>query len=146
MTNEADLRGYATALEHLRPGGVAVFEPDHVREQSRSAPTMAVRTGRRCPTVVRDRPFAISSGPPTRIRPDSTYQVEYAVLTRGVGVRVRHDQHVEGLFPTSTWLGAHDRRRVAGRRCRRPQGRVAFVGSRPFPDGPQRFRLPDLDG
>jgi SAM-dependent methyltransferase len=34
MTTEADLRAaIATAAEHLRPGGVAVFEPDHVREQ-----------------------------------------------------------------------------------------------------------------
>ena len=62
---------------------------------------MAVRTARRCPTVVRGRPFAISSGPTDPDPSDSTYQVEYAVLTRDAEgtVRVRHDQHVEGLFP-----------------------------------------------
>lgn len=34
MTTEADLRrAFATALEHLEPGGVALFAPDTVRER-----------------------------------------------------------------------------------------------------------------
>ena len=33
ITSEPDLkRTLSTAFEHLRPGGVAIFAPDHIRE------------------------------------------------------------------------------------------------------------------
>ena len=147
MTSEADLRAaMATAVEHLRPGGVAVFEPDHVREQFEVGTDHGGEDG---PPLPDGRP-----GPALRYLEwttdpdpsDSTYQVEYAVLTRDADgtVRVRHDQHVEGLFPTVDVAGAHDRRRAAGRRRRRPrrQGRLRRLASRPG----RALRPPDLDG
>jgi SAM-dependent methyltransferase len=138
MTTEADLRAaMATAFEHLRPGGVAVFEPDHVRER------FAIGTdhgGEDGPTLPDGRP-----GPALRYLEwttdpdpsDSTYQVEYAVLTRDAEgtVRVRHDQHVEGLFPKSTWLAIMTDVGLEAVAVDDPEGRVVFVGSRPVADG-----------
>ena len=97
---------------------------------------MAARTARRCPTVARDRPFAISSGRPIRIRPTRTYQVEYAVLTRDADgtVRVRHDQHIEGLFPEATWLSLMTDVGLQAVAVDDPEGRVVFVGTRPVPE------------
>ena len=65
MTSEADLRAaLATAAEHLRPGGVAVFEPDHVRESFVPATDHGGEDGPPPPTVGRDRPSATSNGRP----------------------------------------------------------------------------------
>jgi len=133
MTTEPDLRAaMATAFEHLRPGGVAVFEPDHVREQ------FAVGTdhgGDDGPPLPDGRP-----GPALRYLEwttdpdpsDSTYQVEYAVLTRDAGgtVRVRHDQQVEGLFPQATWLSLMTDVGLQAITVDDPLGRAAFVGVR----------------
>jgi SAM-dependent methyltransferase len=138
MTTEADLRAaMSTAFEHLRPGGVAVFEPDHVRER------FAVGTdhgGEDDPPLPDGRP-----GPALRYLEwttdpdptDSTYQVEYAVLTRDAGgtVRVRHDQHVEGLFRQATWLTLMADVGFEAVAIDDPEGRVVFVGTRPAPEG-----------
>ena len=138
MTTEADLRAaMATAFEHLRPGGVAVFEPDHVRE------TFAVGTdhgGEDSPPLAGGRP-----GPALRYLEwttdpdptDSTYQVEYAVLTRDAdgAVRVRHDQHVEGLFPVVTWITLMAESGFEAVAVDDPEGRVVFVGTRRAQDG-----------
>jgi len=50
-------------------------------------------------------------------------------------VRVRHDQHVEGLFPKSTWLALMTDVGLQAVAADDPEGRVAFVGLRPVPDG-----------
>jgi trans-aconitate methyltransferase len=107
MTSEADLRSaLTTAFEHLRPGGAAAFEPDHVRE------TFAPATdhgGEDAPEQADGRPGRglrylewITDPDPA----DMTYQVDYAVLLRDEdgSVEVHHDRHVEGLFPRQTWL------------------------------------------
>jgi len=99
MTTEADLRAvFATAFEHLRPGGVALFLPDCVRE------SFAERTrhgghdgdGRalRYLEWTRDRDPA-----------DTTYEVDFALLlAEGEATRVVHERFVEGLFAESDWL------------------------------------------
>ena len=60
---------------------------------------------------------------------DTTYQVDYAILTRDADgtVRVRHDQHIEGLFPQETWLRSW---MSASGLVDDPEGRVT-VGTRP---------------
>ena len=100
MTTEADLRAVMeTAYEHCRPGGVALFVPDFVRE-----------------TFVGGTDQGGSDSPRRKLRflqwvfdPDSsdtTYVVDFAILLRdGVGVaRMVHERHVLGLFPRARWL------------------------------------------
>ena len=129
MTTEADLRAaMLTAFEHLRPGGAAVFEPDHIRE------TFEVGTdhggedgdadaGRRDGRAMRYLEWTTDPDPS-----DTTYQVDYAVLLRETdgSVEVRHDQHVEGLFARQTWLDllADVGFEARGRRGRRGPDRV----------------------
>ena len=99
MTTEADLRAvFATAFEHLRPGGVAVFLPDCVRE------TFAEQTrhgghdggGR----SLRYLEWTHDPDPA-----DSTYEVDFAIVLREDGTtRVVHQHFVEGLFDEAEWL------------------------------------------
>lgn len=107
MTSEAELgAALATAFEHLRPGGVAVFMPDHVRETFEPATDHG---GEDAPPGPDGRPgrglryLEWTTDPdPT----DTTYLVDYAVLLLhddGL-VEVHHDRHVEGLFSRQTWL------------------------------------------
>jgi SAM-dependent methyltransferase len=107
MTSEADLRAaLTTAFEHLRPGGVAVFMPDHVRESFKPATDHG---GEDAPSQPDGRPgrglryLEWTTDPDPA---DTTYLVDYAVLLRHAdgSVEVRHDRHVEGLFPRQTWL------------------------------------------
>ena len=107
MTSKADLRAaMTTAFEHLRPGGVAVFMPDHVRETFEPATDHGGE----------DDPPQADGQPGRGLRylewttdpdpADTTYQVDYAVLVRHAdgSVEVHHDRHLEGLFPRQTWL------------------------------------------
>ena len=100
MTSEADLaRALETAYVHCRPGGAAVFAPDHVRENF--------------------RPYTDHGGDDDGARgvrfldwvwdpdpDDDTYTVDYAILLRDTdgSIRVEHDRHTEGLFARATWL------------------------------------------
>lgn len=103
MTTEDDLRAAArTAWEHTRPGGAVVFAPDFVRETFHEGTELiegedAPGSGGR---ALRGLAWVFDPDPT-----DTTYVVDYAfVLREGVTSRVVHDRHVEGLFPTSTWL------------------------------------------
>jgi len=99
MTTEADLRAvFATAFEHLRPGGVAVFLPDCVRE------TFAEQTrhgghdgdGR----SLRYLEWTHDPDPA-----DETYEVDFALVLRdGATTRVVHEHFVEGVFAEAQWL------------------------------------------
>jgi hypothetical protein len=100
MTTEADLRqAIETAFVHCRPGGVALFAPDFVRETFR---------------LVTDHGGSDGGGRGLRYLEwmwdpdpsDSTYLVDYAYLLRNSdgAVQVEHDRHVEGLFSRADWL------------------------------------------
>lgn len=98
LLGEADLAATAaTAFTHLRPGGVALFAPDCVAEGFREwteedENSDGARTLRTLAWVWDPDPT------------DTTYVVDYALMMREGGVvRVAHDHHVEGLFPTATW-------------------------------------------
>ena len=103
MTTEADLRAtFETAHQHLRPGGVALFAPDFVRE--------TFQPGTDC-----GGNDAADDDPGRGIRflewvwdpdpDDTTYVVDYTMVMRvGDGPpRVAQDRHVEGLFPRGDW-------------------------------------------
>ena len=134
MTSETDLRAaMTTAFEHLRPGGAAVFMPDHVRETLEPAtdhggeddpPQADGRPGR----GLRYLEWTTDPDPA-----DSTYQVDYAVLLRRVdgSVEVHHDRHVEGLFPRQTWLDLLAGVGFEAWTAVDAYGRDIFIGRRP---------------
>ena len=99
MTTRDDLRrALETAFVHCRPGGGALFAPDHVRENFRGGTDHGgADAGARGV-----RFLAWSSDPDPN---DETYTVDYAVMLRdGEGVTVEYDRHVEGLFARDVWL------------------------------------------
>ena len=101
MTTEIDLqKAMDTAFAHCKPGGVALFAPDFVRENFR--PPMSDHGGHDGPTRgLRYLEWMWDPDPA-----DSTYVVDYAYLLRHADgqVRVEHDRHVEGLFDRADWL------------------------------------------
>jgi SAM-dependent methyltransferase len=99
MTTEKDLAAaIATAFVHCKPGGVALFAPDHITE------TFAVATehggGDGDGRSLRYLEWTWDPDPA-----DTTYVADFAYLLReGSGeVRVAHDRHTCGLFPRATW-------------------------------------------
>ncbi|MCG8588046.1 MAG: class I SAM-dependent methyltransferase [Proteobacteria bacterium] len=100
MTTEADLRrAMETAYVHCRPGGAALFAPDHVREIFREDTDCGGHDadGR----GLRYLEWTWDPDPS-----DTEYVVDYAYLLREAdgSVRVEHDRHVEGLFSRADWL------------------------------------------
>lgn len=100
MTSPADLRkAVETAHMHCRPGGAALFAPDHVKDTFRPGTSCGGRDaeGRAL------RYLEWTWDPDTA---DTTYTVDYAYLLRDVdgSVRVEHDRHIEGLFPRDDWI------------------------------------------
>lgn len=109
MTTAEDLaRAVTTAFVHCRPGGIALFAPDHVREIFRPStshgghdeppdPAAPDRPGR----GLRYLEWTWDPDPS-----DTTLTVDYAYLLREAdrSVRVEHDRHIVGLFPRSLWL------------------------------------------
>lgn len=99
MTSEQDLRAaIETAWLHCRPGGVALFAPDYVRE--------SFNPGTECgghddgSRGLRYLEWVYDPDPS-----DTTYIVDYAFLLRdGDQTRVEHDRHIEGLFSRNDWL------------------------------------------
>ncbi len=98
LLTEDDLAAMVTtAFVHLRPGGVALFAPDCVRETFREwAETSDEEDGER---TLRTLAWAWDPDPA-----DTRYVVDYAYMMREQGrVRVVHDRHDEGLFTVETW-------------------------------------------
>jgi SAM-dependent methyltransferase len=100
MTTESDLRqAINTAFVHCKPGGVALFCPDYVRENFETgADHGGDDAGSRGMRWMEWRWDPDTS--------DSTYLVDYAYLLREAdgSIHCEHDRHVEGLFPRATWL------------------------------------------
>ena len=100
ITTEADLRRtLETAFVHLRPGGAAVFAPDHIRENFRPITDCGGYDGDG--RAMRYVEWLWDPDPS-----DTTYTQDFAYLLRdGDGsVRVEHDRHVMGLFARDLWL------------------------------------------
>lgn len=102
MTTEADLTAaFATAFVHTRPGGVAIFVPDCVRESF--AENAGARQGGHDGEgrALRYLTWTTDADPD-----DTAYDVDFAVILHEAGMpsRVVHDHHVFGLFARETWL------------------------------------------
>lgn len=101
MTTEGDLRAaMETAWVHLRPGGVAVLLPDHVRETYRAGTAHGGSDG------VDGRGARFLEWTWDQDPTDTTVVTQYVMTLRGRdgSVSVVHDEHMTGLFPVATWL------------------------------------------
>lgn len=99
LTTEEDLRqAMETAFIHCRPGGVALFAPDCVRETFTPATSHGGHDGEG--RALRYLEWRWDPDPE-----DTTYLVDFAYLLResGCEVRVLYDRHVFGFFPRGTW-------------------------------------------
>ncbi|MCK6571716.1 class I SAM-dependent methyltransferase [Myxococcota bacterium] len=99
MATRDDLRAaLRTAFEHTRPGGVALFVPDHFREDLVPGVEPISRH-----VGGRGLEFVEWSRDPDP--DDETFIVDYGGLYfDGREMRALHDQHVQGLFPRAVWL------------------------------------------
>ena len=126
MTTERDLKAVMrTAYEHCRPGGVALFVPDFVRETFEEGVDHGGSDSER--GSVRFLQWIVDPDPA-----DSTYVVDFAVLLRGRrgAARVAHDRHLLGLFPRATWLRLLREVGFRPRVVRHAEVRDAFLASR----------------
>src|SRR5215471_20529655 len=126
MTTRDDLlQSIQTALVHCRPGGVALFMPDYVRETFVSG----VHHGGHDGDGRSLRYFEWTFDPDPS---DTTYTIDFVLLLRegNSPVRVEHDHHVNGLFSRRDWL---DCLRETGFRSSRmiedPYSREVFVAT-----------------
>lgn len=102
LTRETDLRqAIETAFLHCRPGGVAVFAPDHVRENFAEGVDTGGHDDERGHRGLRYLEWTWDPDPA-----DETYVADYAYLLRVEGQPMRsvYDRHVCGLFARATWL------------------------------------------
>ena len=103
LTTEDDLRAaLETAWVHLRPGGAAIFEPDHVRETFADATEHGGHDGG--PGDGRSlRYLQWRWDPDPR---DDSYLDDFAYLLRepDASTRVVQDRHRLGMFPRATWF------------------------------------------
>jgi hypothetical protein len=100
MTTEHELRSaMETAFVHCRPGGVAVFVPDCVRETFRPATQHGGHDGEG--RGLRYLEWSYDPDPT-----DTSYVVDFAYLLRETdgSVRVEQDRHIFGLFARDDWL------------------------------------------
>ncbi|HMJ14066.1 MAG TPA: class I SAM-dependent methyltransferase [Polyangiaceae bacterium] len=99
MLTEQDLLAAAeTAFVHTRPGGAALFAPDHISDTFEEQTNLLEENdGER---ALRCIEWSWDPDPS-----DTTFITEYAFVVReGTHVSAAHDRHVEGLFPKSVWL------------------------------------------
>jgi SAM-dependent methyltransferase len=100
MTTQADLRAaLETAFVHCRPGGAALFAPDHLRETFQPGTDHGGHDG-----GGRGLRYLEWSWDPDPT--DSTCLVAYAFLLRerDGSLSVEADRYVEGLFSRAEWL------------------------------------------
>lgn len=100
MATEEDLRqAIETAFAHCRPGGVALFAPDHVRENFRSSTCHGGHDGE-------ERSLRYLEWTSDLDPTDTTYEVDFALLlrTKDGTVRVAQDRHILGLFSRAVWI------------------------------------------
>jgi trans-aconitate methyltransferase len=101
LTTERDLaRAMRTAFVHCRPGGVALFVPDCVRETFHES----TRSGGHDAGDGRALRYMEWIWDPDRR--DTTYFGDFVMLLRDRRgkVRVEYDRHVAGVFPRRTWI------------------------------------------
>lgn len=100
MTSLQDLRlALETAFIHCKPGGLAVFSPDHVCENFESSTDHGGVDGD-------GRGLRYLEWTYDPDESDTTYTTEYIYMLRegNQTASVEHDVHICGLFPRADWL------------------------------------------
>lgn len=100
MATASDLRSAIdTAYIHCRPGGVALFAPDHTTETFRPSTDCGGHDGEGIALRYLEWTWDPDPG-------DSTYLVDYTYVLRGRdgSIQIESDRHVEGLFSRDVWL------------------------------------------
>ncbi|MHB8575606.1 MAG: class I SAM-dependent methyltransferase [Dehalococcoidia bacterium] len=126
MLTERDLRSaMETAFVHCKPGGIAVFVPDCLRESFAPGTDHGGTDGDG--RSMRYLEWMTDTDPT-----DTTYEVDYAYLFHedGKPVRIAHDRHVEGLFGCDDWL-----------RLLRDRGFTATSAPADVPDAPEGYTM-----
>jgi SAM-dependent methyltransferase len=131
VTEEDLAAAIATAYEHCRPGGRAVFAPDYVRETFHPSTDHGGHDGT-------DRGMRYLEWTWDPDPADSTYIVDFAYLLREPdgSVSVVHDRHEEGAFPRDVWLSLLGKagfrpELVPFTHSEVPMGAEVFLGVRP---------------
>jgi SAM-dependent methyltransferase len=100
MATEQDLRAaIATAYEHCRPGGAALFAPDYLAETFAPSTECGGHDGDG--RAMRYLEWVWDPNPTDQIY---TVDYTYVLRDRDGAVRVEHDRHTEGLFSRAHWL------------------------------------------
>ena len=126
LTTQDDLLAcMRTAYAHCKPGGVALFMPDFVRERFRAS----VHHGGHDGDGRSLRYFEWIFDPDPS---DMTYTNDFAYMLReGNGpVRVEHDTHVMGLFSRGQWLDGLRKAGFEAQMIEDPYDREVFAGTR----------------
>ena len=100
MLSLDDLRqALQTAAVHCKPGAIALFVPDHVRERFQPSTDHGGTDGE-------GRSLRYLEWTYDPDESDSTYVTEFAYLLhqRDEGTQVEHDRHICGLFSRADWL------------------------------------------
>lgn len=100
MTTPDDLRqAFETAFVHCKPGGMALFVPDHVRETFEPSTGHGGEDGEG--RGIRYLEWSYDPDPN-----DTTCVTDYVFAYRegDQPLRVAHEQHITGLFPLNEWL------------------------------------------
>ena len=132
MLTEADLeQAIQSAFVHCRPGGVALFAPDYVRETFRPSTSHGGHDSDR--RGMRYLEWTWDPDPD-----DSTYLVDFACLLRDENgeLRVESDRHQLGVFPRAQWLrvigsAGFEPRAVPFGRSEVGPGSEVFLGLKP---------------
>lgn len=129
MTTEADLRlAIENAFRHCKPGGAALFVPDHVRDTFEASDDSGGSDGETRGLRYLEWTFDPDAG-------DTTYTTHYVFMLReGNTVHVEHDEHVCGLFARADWLRLLSETGFQTQRLTDEYGRDVFVALRPLPD------------
>jgi SAM-dependent methyltransferase len=126
MTTDADLKAaIATAAAHLKPGGIAVFAPDFVRETFVEYTDHGGNDAER--GAVRYVQWITDPDPS-----DTSYIVDFGILIREEDgtVRAVHDRHEYGLFPRARWKALMSQSGLTCRVVRDGYMRDILVGRR----------------
>ena len=125
MTTEDDLMAaITTAAVHCRPGGVALFAPDWVRESYAPGTDTGGHDGHDGRAL-----RYLEWSHPIR-RGDNGYTVDYVIVTHDVSGESQAvlDRHVEGLFARDVWLNLFRAAGFAVEVAVSDEGRDIFVG------------------
>lgn len=127
MTTLDDLRrAIETAYLHCKPGGMALFVPDHDRETFYEGTDHGGEDGEQASARYLEWTY---DPDPT----DTEYITDYVVIVREGDriVRVEHDRHVLGLFARDEWLSLMRQTGFEAEVVIDSYDRPVFVGRKP---------------